>query len=101
MHVKQWYIYVSTLFTALTVHGSITDDLSTSTILPNAKGKSINYLDSTNYPVIASSSNLGKIFDAYVLNRYDSLLGSPNLQFGFKARHSTSMCTMILTQTLE
>jgi hypothetical protein len=89
------------LLTALTVHGSITDDLSTSTILPIPKGKSLNYSDSTNYRGIALSSILGKIFDAYVLNRYDSLLASSNLQFGFKAGHSTSMCTMILKETLK
>ena len=97
----EWYIHVSMLLTALTVHGSITDDLSTSTILPIPKGKSLNYSDSTNYRGIALSSILGKIFDAYVLNRYDSLLASSNLQFGFKAGHSTSMCTMILKETLE
>jgi Reverse transcriptase (RNA-dependent DNA polymerase) len=65
------------------------------------KGKSLNYSDSTNYRGIALSSILGKIFDAYVLNRYDSLLASSNLQFGFKAGHSTSMCTMLLKETLE
>ena len=95
------HIHVSMLLTALTVHGSITDDLSTSTILPIPMGKSLNYSDSTNYRGIALSSILGKIFDAYVLNRYDSLLASSNLQFGFKAGHSTSMCTMILKETLE
>ena len=38
------------------------------------------------------SSILGKIFDAYVLNRYDNLLTSSPLQFGFKAGYSTSIC---------
>ena len=94
MHATSaWYKSVSMLLTALTVHGSITDDLSTSTVLPIPKGKSLNYSDSTNYRGIALSSILGKIFDAYVLNRYDSLLASSNLQFGFKTAHLTSVCT--------
>ena len=59
------------MFTALIVHGSITDDLSSSTVLPIPKGKNLNYSDSTNYRGIALSSILGKIFDSYVLNRYD------------------------------
>ena len=89
------------LFTALTVHGSTTEDLTSSTVLPISKGKNLNYSDSTNYRGIALSSILGKIFDAYVLNRYDDLLTSPPLQFGFKAGYSTSMCSMILKETLE
>jgi Reverse transcriptase (RNA-dependent DNA polymerase) len=36
-----------------------------------------------------------------VLNRYDDLLTSSPLQFGFKAGYSTSMCSMILKETLE
>jgi hypothetical protein len=91
----------SLLLTALTVHGCITDDLSISTVLPIPKGKNLNYSDSSNYRGLALSSIFGKIFDAYVLTRYDSLLAASNLQFGFKAGYSTSMCSMILKETLE
>jgi len=104
-HVKhachEFYIHLSMMFTALIVHGSITDDLSSSTVPPIPKGKNLNYSDSTNYRGIALSSILGKIFDSYVLNRYDSMLTSSNLQFGFKTGYSTSMCSMILKETLE
>jgi hypothetical protein len=104
-HVKnacdEWYVHISMLLSALIVHGSITDDLSTSTVLPIPKGKNLNYSDSTNYRGIALSSILGKIFDAHVLNRYDKLLSSSNLQFGFKVGYSTSMCSMLLKETLE
>jgi hypothetical protein len=104
-HVKhachELFIHLSMMFNALIVHGSITDDLSSSTVLPIPKGKNLNYSDSTNYRGIALSSILGKIFDSYVLNRYDSILTSSNLQFGFKAGYSTSMCSMILKETLE
>jgi len=83
------------------VQGCITEDLSSSTVLPIPKGKNLNYLDSTTYRGIAPTSLLGKIFDSYVLNRYDSILTSANLQFGFKAGYSTSMCSMIVKETLE
>ena len=50
-HVKhacdEWYIHVSMLFTALTVHGSTTEDSASSTVLPIPKGKNLNYSDST------------------------------------------------------
>jgi len=52
-HVKHAYhelfIHLSMLFTALTVHGCLTDDLSSSTVLPIPIGKNLNYSDSTNY----------------------------------------------------
>ena len=86
---------------ALIVHGCVTDDLSVSTVLPIPKGKNLNYSDSANYRGIALSSIFGKIFDAYILTKYDELLAASNLQFGFKSGYSTSMCTMILKETLE
>ena len=89
------------MLSALIVHGIITDDLSVTTILPIPKGKNLNYSNSANYRGIALGSIIGKIFGAYILNRYDNLLVSTSLQFGFKAGHSTSMCTMILKETLE
>jgi hypothetical protein len=104
-HVKnacdEWYVHIPMLLSALIVHGSITDDLSVTTILPIPKGKNLNYSNSANYRGIALSSIIGKIFDAYILNRYNSLLVSTSLQFGFKTGHSTSICTMILKETIE
>ena len=102
-HVKhaceEWYTHVSLLLTALTVHGCITDDLSLSTVLPIPKGENLNHTDSTNYRGIAISFLIGKIFDVYVLTRYDTLLVASNLQFGFKPGFSTSMSSMILEET--
>jgi len=104
-HVKhcchELFIHLSILSTALIVHDYITDDLSSSTVLPIPKGKNLNYSDSTNYRGIALSSILGKIFDSCVLNRYDSILTSSKLQFGFKADYSTSMLSMIVKEELK
>jgi hypothetical protein len=102
-HVKhacdEWYVHVSMLLSALIVHGSITDDLSVTTILPIPKGKNLNYSNSANYRGIALSSIIGKIFDTCILHRYDSLLVSTNLEFSFKVGHSTSMRTVIIKET--
>ena len=89
------------LLSALIVHGNITDDLSITTVLPIPKGKNLNFSDSANYRGIALSSIVGKILDLYILCRYERLLASSHLQFGFKAGHSTSMCTMVLKETIE
>jgi hypothetical protein len=104
-HVKhacnEMLVHISMLLSALIVHGSITDDLSVTTILPTPKGKNLNYSCSANYRGIALSSIIGKILDAHILNRYDRLLVSTDMQFGFKVAHSTSMCSMILKETIE
>ena len=62
------------MLSALIVHGIITDDLSVTTILPIPKGKNLNYSNSANYRGIALGSIIGKISDAYTLNRYDNML---------------------------
>jgi len=35
-----------------------------------------------------------------VLEKFHACLCTSDLQFGFKSRHSTSMCTMVLKETI-
>jgi len=37
-----------------------------------------------------------KLFDNVVLDKFHANLRTSDLQFGFKSRHSTTMCTMVL-----
>jgi len=93
---------LSILLSALTVHDCIiTDDLSVSTMLPIPNDKCLNYAESTNYRGIASNFLFGKIVDAYVLTRYDTLLAASNLQFGFQAGFSTYLYSMNLKEMLN
>jgi hypothetical protein len=78
------FMHIAMLMSALVVHGYVTDDLTFSTVLPIPKGRNLNYSDYKNYRGIALSSIFGKIFDLYVLSRYESCLTTSNLQFGFK-----------------
>jgi len=102
-HIKyacdDFFVYVSMLFTGMTVHGFAPDDLRLSTIVPIPKGKNINMTDSSNYRGIALGSLLGKVHDLILSECYSNLLASSELQLGFKARRSTSMCPMILKET--
>ena len=83
------------------VHGFAFDDLLISFIVPIPKGKTVLSSDSSNYRGIALSSIFGKVFDRIVINRYYDILASSSLQFGFKKRHSTTMCTMVMKETLS
>jgi len=78
------------------IHGVAPDDMCSSTIIPIPKGKHANVTDSSNYRGIALSSIFGKIFDLIFLVKYSDCLSISELQFGFKAGHSTDMCSMVL-----
>ena len=56
---------------------------------------------SANYRGIALSSALGKVLDLIILSRYTSNLSSSDLQFAFKAKHSTVMCTSALKEIIS
>ena len=84
------HIHIAMLLSSLVVHRYATV-LSFSTVLPTPKGKHLNYSDSTNYLGIALSSIFGKLIDSHVLSRYESLLTTSHLQFGFKRGHSITL----------
>ena len=69
-----------------------------SSIPKNSKGD-INLSD--NYRGIALSSALGKVLDLIILSRYTSNLSSSDLQFAFKAKHSTVMCISALKEIIS
>ena len=83
------------------VHGFAFDDLLVSSIVTIPKGKTVLCSDSSNCRGIAFSSIFGKVFDRIVINRYYDVLASSALQLGFKNRHSTTMCTMVMKETLS
>ena len=61
--------------------------------------KSLN--DSSNYRGIALSSTIGKVLDTILLVSNQDILQSSPLQFGFKAQHSTTMCTFALEEVVQ
>jgi len=92
--------HISQLFSSMLIHGVAPDDMCSSTIIPIPKGKHANVTDSSNYRGIALSSIFGKVFDLIFLDKYSDCLCTSELQFGFKAGHSTDMCSMVLKGTL-
>ena len=46
-------------------------------------------------------SIFSKVLDLIVLMRYSDKLESSRLQFGFKAKRSTAMCTMIVKEMIS
>jgi hypothetical protein len=93
-------IHVACLFTALTMHGNVPDTFLCSAVIPIPKGGNLSLSSSPNFRGIALSSVYGKMMDTIILRRYSDRLLSFELQFGFKAKSSTNMCTMVLKETV-
>jgi hypothetical protein len=56
--------------------------------------------DSSHYRGIALSSLFAKKVDYIILDRCRDKVVSSELQFGFKANHSTNMCSRVLKETI-
>ena len=88
------------MLSGLLSHGVVPDDLARSTAVSIPKGENANLTYSSNYRGNDLSSIFGKIFDLVVLSRYGDRMCSSDLQFGFKAKRSTNMCTMVLKEAI-
>lgn len=95
------YAHLSFFFTAILVHGFVPDALLYSSIVSIPKGKNANLADSASYRGISLCSIFSKLFDNIVLCRYQDRLVTSVLQFGFKADHSTAMCSLILKESVS
>ena len=70
-------------------------------IIPLVKCKTGCLSDVNNYRAIAISTALSKIFEGVIAERFYSADECDKYQFGFKAKHSTAMCTSVFKQTVD
>ena len=91
-------VYLGLLYTSMLVHGYTVDELLFSTVVPIPKNPRASLSDSNNYRGIALCSCLSKILDTIILTKYNHLLCSSDLQFAYKEKLGTTMCTLILKQ---
>jgi hypothetical protein len=58
-------------------------------------------MSSDNYHGITLSNIMGRILDNIIMTRYSTLLVSSDLQFGFKRKRSTAMCSMVAKDVIS
>ena len=58
---NELFVHISLLFSSLVSHGTVTNDLLASTMVPIPKGKNVSNTSSINYRAITLSSILGKL----------------------------------------
>ncbi len=88
-------VHLSILATAMVVHGFNPYDLLIGTLVSLPKDKHGDLCDSDNYRGICLCSCINKLIEWCFLTRYSDILSTSGLQFSFKAKHSTVMCTLV------
>ena len=67
--------------------------------IPKNARKSLN--DSNNYRSIALSSVLNKVLDKILLCKYKNTFQTSDYQFGYKAHHSTQLCSFLVDEVIS
>jgi len=83
------------------VHGAVPDSFGICTIVPIPKGHNTNMFDSANFRGVALSSVFGEVFDKIILERFHQKLSSCDMQFCFKRKSSTYICSMVLKEVVS
>jgi hypothetical protein len=90
--------HLAAIFRSFLVHGDVTAQLLTCAFLPLFKGGLKDPAKTDSYRAIAGSSQLLKLFENTVLLLWGHLLASDSLQFGYKAKTSTTQCSWLVTE---
>jgi hypothetical protein len=90
-------LHIALLFKSIIIHGVTPSDLLMGTMVPIPKVKGTANV-SDKYRAITLSSCIGKLFDLLLLVAGSDSLQTDDLQFGFKANCSTSLCSSMLNE---
>merc|ERR1711951_125526 len=83
------------------VHGIAPDDILLDTMIPLIKNSKVAKQCSDNYRALTIGTGMSKLLDIIILNRQKDVLNTSDLQFGFKSKSSTTMCSFMVLETIE
>ena len=92
---------LATMFRSWFTHGTVTPSLLACSFMPLIKSSLKDPSDPSSYRAIAGSSLILKTFELVVILVWGHLLSSDSLQFGYKAKTSTSHCTWLVTEVVQ
>ncbi len=95
------YEYLSILFSCMIKHNYSPTSYGISTIVPIHKGSNLKMSETKNYRAIALSSILSKVLDKCITTLQSQCLISDPLQFAYKAKSSTLMCTSTIIEIIS
>ena len=91
---------IASVFRSFLIHGTVTTYLLACCFLPLIKGTK-DPAETGSYRAIAGSSLILKLFEKVILQVWGHLLTSDSLQFGFKAKTSTTQCTWLVSEVVQ
>ena len=92
--------HLALVFRSFLLHGTVTLSLLACAFLPLLKSSLKDPSDPGSYRAIAGSSLILKLFEKVILLVWGHLLGTDSLQFGFKARTSTTQCSWLVQEVI-
>ena len=95
------FVIITLLFNCMLTHGIAPDDLLLGTMIPLIKNARGNKQSSDNYRSLTIGTSMSKIMDIVIQKQQSESLNTSDLQFGFKEKSSTSMCTFMVLETIE
>jgi hypothetical protein len=95
------FTLIALLITTSRKHGHMPEEMLMASVASIPKDMCGNICSSDNYRGIALSSAISKINDIVVLNKYQDILGTSNMQYAFKRRHGTTMCTLVTKEVAK
>jgi hypothetical protein len=98
---RMLWIIIAILLTTSRKHGHTPEDLCIATIASIPKDKCGNMCSADNYRGIALCSSLGKLNDMIILTKYKDLLASSDMQYAFKEKHGTTMCSLVVKDVVK
>ena len=98
---ESYHCQLALLFNSMYVHGYVAVSLMSANILSIPKDYKKSLSDVNNYRGIALCSAISKLMDLIIMKRNEHAMRSSELQFAFKAGHSTAMCTYAVKEIVK
>ena len=92
---------ITLLFNSMLVHGIAPDDLLLGTMIPLIKNSRAAKQCSDNYRALTIGTGMSKLLDKVILDEQKDALETSDLQFGYKEKLSTTMCSFMVLETIE
>ena len=92
--------HLASIFRSCLFHGTVTTSLLACAFLPLLKSSQKDLAATGSYRAIAGSSLILKLFEKVLLLVWGHLLGTDSLQFGFKAKISTTQCSWMVQEVI-
>ena len=94
-------IHLQILFNAMIQHGYVPHDFLSGVISPIVKDAQGDASSTTNYRGLTLSTPFASMFEHAILLKIGHLLTTDHLQFGYKAKHSTSHALYVLRSCVD